>query len=67
MNWFRVPLNIIICLVLYWLHRDDGKLDSAGHTTNSKDYLVTAFLLNSAMCTIGLVASISSEKPTQKK
>ncbi|XP_013779247.1 molybdate-anion transporter-like isoform X1 [Limulus polyphemus] len=25
MNWFRVPLNIITCLVLLWLHTEDSK------------------------------------------
>ena len=62
MNWFRVPLNLITCFVLYWLHRDDGKPNSSNQTSNSQDYLVNAFIFNCLMCSIGLLASLAFSK-----
>ena len=59
MNWFRVPLNVITCSVLYWLHKDDSAATgSVAAASKSDDYLVHAFMFNCLMCTVGLFSSL---------
>jgi len=53
MNWFRVPLNVITCAVLYKLHRNSRADDDQATLRGDQ----SAFLFNIILSLVGMVAA----------
>lgn len=53
MNWFRVPLNVITCAVLYVLHRNSRADDDQATSRGDQN----AFFFNIILSIIGMVAA----------
>ena len=51
MNWFRVPLNVITCSVLWWLHHNQA--------ADQSHQLSSAFTFNCLLITAGLCAAFT--------
>ncbi|KAK2721998.1 molybdate-anion transporter-like [Artemia franciscana] len=64
MNWFRLPLNVITCCVLLWLHRQEDSPNGA-KSTSSGDHFV--FLLCAIMSAIGVMGSYAFSNRFQDK
>lgn len=58
MNWFRVPLNIITCAVLYGLHRNSRADDNQATSRGDQN----AFFFNIILSIVGTLAAHSFNK-----